>query len=156
MRSGLSRAGLVPASFVAVALLAGLGTVSAAQDPIGDRQDAMDDIGRAMKAASTIAKGSADSYDAAAAGKAMQTIASAAAELHTLFPADSQTGGDTRASPKIWENMADFDAHITKLEEAAKAGVAAAPGGLATFAPAVQAVGATCSSCHDLYRLRKS
>ena len=38
-----------------------------------------------------------------------------------LFPDNSKTGGETAASPKIWEDTADFKAKFVKLGNDAKA-----------------------------------
>ena len=92
-------------------------------------------------------------YDVTAAAGAMDSIAAGAAQLAGQFPPDSQTSDDTRASAKIWRNIEDFDAYISRLQAAAKAAASAAPQGLAAFAPAYEAMAGTCKACHAAYRL---
>lgn len=72
-----------------------------------------------------------------------------------LFPAGTETGGNTKAKKEIWSDRAgfekaaaDFVAASTKLVDAAKSGDKAA------FAAAFQAEGQACGGCHRPYRER--
>ena len=95
-------------------------------------------------------------WDAAAAKGAMATIAANAEIFPTLFPAGTETGGDTEASPKIWEVKSDFDAISAKMAAAAQAAGTAADGGLDAFKPAFGAMAANCKACHQDYRIQKN
>ena len=59
---------------------------------------------------------------------------------------------DTRALPAIWENMEDFRAKQTALQEATTALQGAAGTDLAVPQAAMGGVGQACGSCHQNYR----
>ena len=145
--------------FAMLALCLGCGLAVAgaavAADPIAERQELMKTVGRSTKTAAEMVQGKTP-YDAAAAKAAMTAIAEAAKTFPTLFPAGSETGGETEASPKIWEAKADFDAHAAKLAATAAAAAAAADGGLDAFKPAFGATAANCKGCHETYRISKN
>ena len=129
--------------------------VAIGQDsPIPARQELMKMNGAAMKAASQMAKGEKP-YNEAEAAEAMKIIADDMDSFPGLFPADSMDGGDTRASPKIWEDMDGFKAAAAKAASNARAAQAAAADGVDAFKMALGAVGASCGSCHEDYRLSK-
>jgi cytochrome c556 len=119
--------------------------------PIPARQELMKMNGAAAKAASDMIKGTTP-YDAVKAADAMRIIASDMEEFPSLFPPGSESGGDTKASPKIWEDMAGFEAAAAKLAADAKTAEAAAANGVDAFKTAFAAVGADCGGCHETYR----
>lgn len=129
-------------------------TASAADDPIATRQAVMKNTGAAVGALAKMVKGEAE-YDALAAQLAMRTIQSSAVGFDTLFPAGTETGGKTEASPKIWEDMAGFKTATTKLATAAGGAVEAAGGGLDSLKAAFGPVVGNCKSCHEDYRIKK-
>jgi cytochrome c556 len=51
----------------------------------------------------------------------LQTFQEQFPKLKPLFPEDAKTGGDTDASPKIWQHRAEFEAVIDKFVADAKA-----------------------------------
>jgi cytochrome c556 len=81
----------------------------------------------------------------------MKIIAANMEQFPSLFPPGSETG-DTKASAKIWEDMAGFEAAAAKLVTDAKAAEAVAADGLDAFKTAFGAVGANCGGCHEAYR----
>ncbi|MBZ9934949.1 cytochrome c [Mesorhizobium sp. BR1-1-16] len=131
--------------------VASAGLAMAASDLGKQREADMKAIGGAIKTSAGFAMGKVP-FDAAAAKAAMETVAAKATDFPTLFPAGSETA-DKGASPKIWENKADFEAHAAKLASDAKAAAAAADQGADAFKAAFAVVGANCKSCHQLYRL---
>lgn len=142
--------------FIVVAGIASLVAIPAlAQDPIADRKAAMKAVGGAAKTAGEMLKG-AKPYDAAAALDALTKMNEVASTFATLFPEGSETGGDTTASPKIWEDRAGFEAAVAKFEMDTAAAVAAAPADLDAFKTAFGAVGANCGTCHKAYRVSKN
>jgi cytochrome c556 len=128
---------------------------AASADPIADRQKLMKGIADATKVSAEMVQGKT-SWDAAAAKAAMATIAANAELFPKLFPAGTETGGDTEASPKIWEAKSDFDALAAKLAATADAAGTAADGGLDAFKPAFGAMAANCKACHQDFRVQKN
>ena len=128
---------------------------AASADPIADRQKLMKGIADATKTSAEMVQGKTP-WNAEAAKGAMATIAANAEIFPTLFPAGTDTGGDTEASPKIWEAKSDFDAIAAKMASAAEAAGAAADGGLDAFKPAFGAMASNCKACHEDYRIQKN
>ncbi|MBS0334166.1 MAG: cytochrome c [Proteobacteria bacterium] len=122
-----------------------------AGNPVEDRQAAMKAVGQSMKEGAGI--NSPATFDAAKAKTIMEGVAANAKKLHSLYPAGSDKDPKSEADPKIWTNKADFDKRLTELgtlaTTASKATTAEA------YKPAYAAVGATCKSCHDVYRTKK-
>jgi cytochrome c556 len=88
-------------------------------EAIANRLDVMKvTVSGAVKPAALMALGKQD-FDAAAAKKSMETIATAIATFPSLFPPGSE-GVQDRASPDIWKTFDDFKAHAAKLETDAK------------------------------------
>lgn len=131
-------------------------TVAALAGPIEDRQELMESVGKSMKVAVPMAKGEAP-FDASAAKEAMQTINEVPDKFVKLFPEGTQEGGETEASPKIWENMSDFMAKAEALEKASAEAMEAADKGQEAFKTAVfESLAKACKSCHDAYRIKKN
>ena len=128
---------------------------AASADPIADRQKLMKGIADATKVSAEMVQGKTP-WDAAAAKAAMATIAANAEMFPSLFPAGTETGGNTEASPKIWQAKAEFDAISAKLASTAEAAGNAADGGLDAFKPAFGAMAANCKACHQDYRVQKN
>ncbi|MBL8583060.1 MAG: cytochrome c [Rhizobiaceae bacterium] len=128
-----------------------VGTVAFA-DPHEEREDLMKSFGKALGSIAPMAQGKAD-FDAA-------KVQSALAELNTqvkkfdvavLFPEGSATKG---TSPKIWENMDDFKAHVAKLQADVGEAAAAPAMDIAALQAQLGKIGGDCGSCHEVYRLK--
>lgn len=136
---------------VSVALA--LAVTAAAATPTEQRQATMKAIGQSMKDGAAFNSANTP-YDAAKVKAIMGGLAASAKKLHTLHPAGSGSDPKTAALPVIWTRKADFDRRIDELarlaDTASKATTAAA------YKPAFMAVGATCKSCHDVYRKKPS
>ena len=140
---------------VAIAIVAlGATAVVAQQDPIAARKALMKGNGQAAGALAKMVKGEAP-FDLVTAKKSFATFEEAAAKMPALFPANSKTGGETAATPKIWEDMADFKAKFVKFGEDAKAADASVKD-LDSLKAAMGTLGKNCGGCHELYRVKKT
>jgi cytochrome c556 len=141
------------------AIVVGLGVTAAVaqEDPIKVRKALMKTNGQQAKVVGDMAKGDTP-FDLAAAQKALASFQDAASKMPSLYP-ESSKGGDPsdefNASPKVWEDMADFKARFVKFSEDAKE-AAASVKDLDTLKAAVTNIGKNdCGGCHQIYRLKK-
>ncbi|MGE7371376.1 c-type cytochrome [Neorhizobium sp. NPDC001467] len=141
---------LAPAS---IALCLGFSAALAAEPQV-ERQAGMKAIGGAMGTLAAMAK-EQKPFDAEAVKTALTTISNAAKAFPDQFPVGSESGHDTEASPKIWENPSDFRAKALKLSADADAVLASAPTDVAAVATAMKTLGAECGQCHQTYRLKR-
>jgi cytochrome c556 len=88
--------------------------------------------------------------DAEAAAKAISAVA---AKMPELFK-DKEIPAESRAKPEIWDNMADFNAKAAAMGTAADKVAASASAGTLGSDPkaVVGSIGATCGTCHKVYR----
>jgi cytochrome c556 len=139
---------------VSVALAVGVTAVMAQSNPIGQRRDLMKGVGGATRIGTQMVKGEAP-FDLAKAKEVLQTYAKAADTMHTYFPDNSKTGGETTAAPKIWESQADFRKRFDDWAADIKK-ASAQTKDLDSFKDAFGAVTKACGSCHETYRLKRS
>ena len=91
-------------------------------------------------------------FDVAKAREVYTGIQSGMTRFPNLFPENSKTGGDTKASPHIWEDMPGFRARAAQIvQDATQA--AATTTDLASFQANFQKVTANCNACHQSYRI---
>jgi cytochrome c556 len=128
--------------------------VIAQQDPIAARRALMKENGAQTRIGAAMVKGERP-FDLAAAKKIFTTYEAAAAKMPGLYPDNSKTGGETTASPKIWEDMNGFKAAFAKFANDAKAAEAAVKD-LDTFKAQFGAVTKDCGGCHETFRVKKS
>lgn len=129
--------------------------VSTAQaDPIKDRQAKMKIVGKSMGIVGKMAKGQSD-FDGAAALAAFVAMKDAAQDYETLFPAGTETGGETEASPKIFTDRAGFEEKQAAFEASLVKVTAAAPETVEALGALVGEVGQNCGVCHKAYRVKK-
>jgi cytochrome c556 len=129
------------------------GAVIAQSDPIAARKALMkgnDDGARVLVA---MMRGTAP-YDASKVDPVFAQWADTAQKLPGLFPDNSKTG-DTRASPKVWQAKADFDAKSVEFGKVTADNRAKAKQSLDGLKAAVAAVGKSCDNCHADYRLSR-
>jgi cytochrome c556 len=138
-------------------LLLGIGAVAAQQDQVAKTQLAMKSNGKNAGALSAMAKGEKP-YDQATVDAALVALEDVAAKFPTLFP-ESIKGlkpeGDYYASPKVWTDRADFEAHAASFTKA----VAEAKGkikDLDTLKATLPTIGKQCGGCHETYRVKNS
>ncbi|MHB0952888.1 MAG: c-type cytochrome [Allorhizobium sp.] len=141
---------------MAAAVVAGLGmgTAFAAGEPQAVRQEMMEKVGNAMGAIGAIVKGEKP-FDAEVVKASLTTMAEVSKTFPDYFPAGSETGFKSEASPKIWEDMAGFKAKAEELTKVAEAQLGALPTDQASTGATMKAVGAACSACHETFRLKK-
>jgi len=128
--------------------------VSAAYaDPIADRKAIMKERGGLIGALAKMAKGETE-FDAAAVKKALEGLKAneAKVDIDALFPAGSDKG-DTKAAPKIWEDMNGFKEANKKYSDAVDAAVAAPATDKAALGQQIETLGNGCGGCHKTYKL---
>lgn len=145
---------------IALAAVAGVGlalgaacVAVSAGNPVEERQATMKQVGQTMKEASAFTSAKTP-FDAAKVKTLMGGVAVDAKKLHGLYPVGSGADPKSAAEPKVWENKADFDKRLSEMGSLATAASKAAS--TDTFKPAFSALGATCKSCHDVYRKKKT
>ena len=134
-----------------VAAVAALGigaTIAYAQnlDAIKNRRDVMRAIATAGLTNFKMMKGEAP-FDLAKVQAGLKIYQDEAAKLKGLFPDDSKTGGDTDASPKIWQERPQFNAAIESFINGAKA-AASTIKDEQTFKAEYPKVVTSCGGCH--------
>lgn len=140
---------------LAISAIALAGTAAMA-DPIADRQALMKANGKAASVLAPIVRGEKP-FDAEAVMAALTTLEENAQKLDvaTLFPAGSDKGGDTTASPRIWEDSAGFQAKVEEFKADMAAAAAAAPKDVSELKTQFGMIGASCGSCHESFRIKK-
>lgn len=135
-----------------VAAAASLLVTSAVADPIEDRKALMKERGGIMQILGPIAQAK-QPFDAAVVMEALEKLNANAqrADVAALWPEGSDQG-DTRSLPKIWEDMAGFQAATDKFKADTAAAVEANPQDLAAFQAVFGPVASNCGSCHEAYR----
>ena len=127
---------------------------SAFADAIADRKALMKAVGGATKTASDIMKGDAK-WSPEKGKEVFAAYTAAAAKFGDLFPAGTETGGETTAAPAIWSDNAGFKASLATFKAAADSNAAKAAASEADFKAAFGAVVQTCKGCHEKYRVSK-
>lgn len=94
-------------------------------------------------------------FNAVVAQSALQTANSVAYSFGDYFPEGSDQG-DTRASPKIWEEMEGFQRYLAEFRDKTDAALATEVQTLEAFQAAVDDINATCNACHDEFRLARN
>jgi len=130
----------------------GVTVVLAQSDPVKLREDLMKENNEHAKVLVQMIKDQRP-FDPKAVEAAFNQWADTARQIPNLFPENAKTGGDNRASPKIWENKADFNAKIAAFAKVVADNRAKAISSLDGLKVALSAVGKSCGDCHEDYRL---
>jgi cytochrome c556 len=129
---------------------------AAADDPVASRKALMDANGAAAGLAAAMLKGDMD-YNPAVAKAAIMTFRAVAHSYGAFFPEGSDKG-ETKASPKIWQDAAGFRKELAEFQEHADAAAQASgkngPADLNAFKAAVMPVFDDCKDCHQSYRVK--
>lgn len=143
-------------SLVAGALIVALGATASYAGPIEDRKAKMKEVGKNLGIIGKMVKGET-AFDGEAALAAYVAMGNAGTGFGELFPEDSKTGGETTASPKIWEDRAGFEAAGKKFGTDLGAAIqAGAPADLAALKVSFGSVAQNCKACHTDYRVKKN
>ena len=131
-------------------------TAYAADDPIAARQALMDNNGAAAALAGGMMKDEV-AYSPVAGKAVIQALSATAHAVGSFFPEGSADPARSKASPKIWEDAAGFQAALAKfgtdVAAAQEASGKDGPADKAAFAAAIQPALGNCKSCHEAYRL---
>ena len=127
--------------------------VLAQQNPILARQEIMKKSDEDLKLLSRMMRDEVP-YDAAKVNAAYTSMEDSYKKVQGLFPDNSKTGEKTRASPKIWENRADFDTKMAAFIKVAGEAKAKATSD-AAFKEVHPTVIKGCDNCHADYRMRR-
>lgn len=138
-------------SFAVLLLSVGTSLV-AGESPQEQRHELMEGVGDAAKPVGGMLKEEV-AFDAGVAMESFQTWADAAAVFGDMFPAGSETGYETEASPAIWSDRAGFDTALAEFAEAVDAAIAAQPQDLEALGAAAGPVFKKCKACHEDYRV---
>lgn len=129
-------------------------TVLAQSDPVKEREDLMKGNDEGAKTVVAMMRGQAP-FEGKAVEAAFAQWADTAQKLPGLFPEGSKTGGDNRASPKIWVNKKDFDAKAAEFAKVVADNRAKAVASLDGLKAAIPMIGNACDNCHKEYRLSR-
>ena len=135
---------------IVCALLLGASFVYAQSTAIAERKDILKGFGAAAREPRAMLKGEA-AFDLAKVQNFLKVLQDGSPKLKALFPADSKSGGETKALPAIWDNQADFSGRFDKMAADAKA-AAAAIKDEASFKTELPKVLGNCGGCHRQYR----
>lgn len=129
---------------------------AAADDPVAVRQALMSSNGSSAAVFGGVSKDEIE-YTPAIGKAAITAMAAAAMAFGDYFPEGSADDERTDASPKIWEDMAGFQAElddfVAKSQAAVEASGKTGPADIDAFKAAMGPVVETCKSCHETYRL---
>jgi cytochrome c556 len=145
---------MIRSILVGAALAIGATAVVAQGDVIAQRRDIMKANGAATRTGNQMVKGEVP-FDLAKAKEILQTYANAADKMHTYFPDNSKTGGETTASPRIWENQAEFRKRFDDWAADIKK-ASAQTKDLDSFKEAFGTLTKACGGCHETFRIKKS
>ncbi|PZO81650.1 MAG: cytochrome C556 [Mesorhizobium amorphae] len=136
---------------LALSLLAATAAAAFA-NPVEEREAIMKERGGLLRQLAPIARGEAPFDQAAAQALLVKLDENAHRDsVEALFPEGTQAGSE--ASPRIWEDMNGYKALWAKYADTTAAAVAAAPQDQAALQAAFGTIAATCSGCHQTYRI---
>lgn len=137
------------------AIAIGVTAAIAQQDPVKGRKDVMSTFAKPYYGVLARTLRGQLPYDQAKVDEALNAIAAEAPKLPEAFAVNAmpKTQSDYDASPKIWQNKADFDAKAANLVKVVSENKGAAKD-LNTMKTAFDNIGKACDACHDIYRVK--
>ena len=145
---------MIRTASVIIAMAFGIAAVAAQSDPIAARQALMKTNGKQAKLGSDMIRGNVP-FNLDNAKAIFSSFIDAANKMPNLFPENSKTGGDTSASPEIWQHLDDVRARFAKFGADSKAAQDATKD-LDSFRVGFRKVAQNCDGCHEHYRVKKS
>lgn len=146
---------LKPAILLVVSL-ASLGAI-AQVDPAAERSRLMSTMWReGLSPINRMVRGQ-EPYDKGAVERSFARLTEIAAQLQPLWPPGSMVANPTTrytSSPKVWENKADFDARLARLQTVVADNRARAATDLDGAKAAFDNVNNYCNGCHEVYQVR--
>ncbi|HXZ46432.1 MAG TPA: cytochrome c [Pseudolabrys sp.] len=139
---------------IGLGMALGVSAVVAQTSPIAARKALMKANNDNARVAIQMMRGQAP-FDAAKVDAAFVQWADTAQKLPGLFPENSKTGEETRATPKIWANKSDFDSKAAAFGKAVAENRDKAKASLDGLKAAIPVVGKACDNCHEDYRAPK-
>ena len=129
-------------------------TAAYAADPIADRRAIMKERGNLVGGLAKMAKGET-AFDAAVVSATLKKLEAneQKVDIDVLFPPGSDKG-DTKAAPRIWEDMAGFKAANDKYQVVLQEVVAAPAQDVAALGAQINTLGGGCGGCHQSFRLK--
>ena len=117
------------------------------------RQAQMKQLGASMKTLSAFARG--DLTDVGQMRAAAATMSRVGGAMPHLWPAGTQVGvGDSSTRASLWKERQELAQRIAQFQTAAAGlNAAAATGRREEVADRMKAVGASCKTCHDAWRV---
>lgn len=136
---------------LAAGAMVGGATIAMAQgDPIAERKENRKQTAAAMRAIKGIIDAKGPTAGAVEQAAKLKTLEAAFVKL---FPAGSETGGETRALPTVWSDGAGFLAASKNADMAYdKLAVAAGSGDMAALTAAFGDTGKACGACHEKFQ----
>ena len=123
---------------------------SAVEDPILTRKKLMQSNGGAAGAVQAMIKGEVP-FHPGVAQAALRAFNAVAYSFGDYFPEGSDQG-DTRASPKIWAEMEEFQQYLADFRADTDAAREADPQTLEALQAAMTEIGQNCQECHKEFR----
>ena len=146
------------AAALSVAAVIGFATAPNAggHSPVEKREAAMGTVGQSTGTIGKMLKGET-AFDAAAANAALAAMRAAVEGFADHYPDGTQgeTTNPFLASDAVWSDRAGFEAEVVKFQGALDAAIAANPQDKGALGAAFGAVGGSCKSCHEGYRIKK-
>jgi cytochrome c556 len=139
----------------AVAVAIGVSAAVAQQDAVKARKDLMSSFAKPYYGDLRKMVRGQEPYDRAKASAGFAVFADDSQKLAAAFAPNVMpaTPSDYDASPKIWQNKADFDAKVAAFVKAAADNRDAAKD-LDSLKTAYQNVTKACDACHESYRVK--
>ena len=141
--------------FAGIALTVGFVTTAAfaTDDPILTRKKLMQANGASAGEMQAMIKGELP-FNEAVAKAALASFNAVAYSFGDYFPEGSGEG-DTRASPKIWEEMEEFQQYLADFRADTDAARDSAPTDVEGLQAAMGMIGPNCQQCHEEFRLEQ-